>query len=151
MCHDKTLVTWPHLTASNVEKYSFYMSGQGKKLDFWECNWPCSSSSLFSICLFILYLMHRLSMPLLFLVSLFGCVFWHPNTVCPNTLCRNTTFSCGEYVRSLQLKVICWTLIDFFFLLYFLIIETYILLVIWVHAWSYLQTICSKIIVPVLY
>ena len=56
----------------------------------------CVLHRLFFICLFILYLMHPLAMPLLFLVNLFWCAFWHPNSICPNSLCRNTIFFHGE-------------------------------------------------------
>lgn len=42
--------------------------------------------------------MHPHAMPLLFLVNLFWCVFWHPNSICPNSLCRNTIFFPGEYL-----------------------------------------------------
>ena len=134
MCHDKTLVTWPHLTASNVEKYSFYMSGQGKKLDFLRTQlavffiksiFHMSFYSLSYASPFYAFALPSQSVWMCFLTSKLNLskhfvqkhyfLLWR---ICQITPAKSNLLNSHR----------------FFFLLYILITETYILLVIWVHA-----------------
>lgn len=149
MCHDKTLVTWPHLTTqAGLENIVSRWVAKGKKLDF-ENTVAVSLHQVYFSYVFFYSLSHS-----------FLCL-WSSQSICfdvfsdiqsqfVQTVCRNTTFFREECLitpakSDTELSQI------FLFILYFLITETYILLLIWVHALSHLQTTCSKIIVPLLY
>lgn len=124
---------------------------KGKKIRFWEHNWLCPSPSLFFICLYSLshaspfyaFGLPSQSVLMFFLTSKLN--------LSKQFMCRNTTFFREECLITPAKSNLLNSHRYFFFILYFLITETYILLLIWVHALSHLETTCSKIIVPLLY